>query len=169
MTFGPNLSAQRSSNPTFITPAPPPQVIDGAQATLQVSLSNQLALQLGKLFQDLFPINQNFEAESATITDQSFLTSNSQIIITDILELKATILLINQITIVAASRIPAGYPVGNRNADPTVIAGLNTAINPNAVINTVDNLYLDVTEGAFESAQADYATLRNQLRPYFGI
>ena len=169
MTFGRIASTTQSTDATFIIPAAPPQVIDGAQATLQVTLSNQLALQLGKLFQDLFPINQNFEQESATITDQTALTNNTQNIITDILEIKATILLINQITIVAASRIPAGYPVGGRNADPTVIAGLNTAVNPNPVINTVDNLYLDMVDGAFESAQADYATLRNQLRPYFGI
>ena len=153
---------------TFITPAPFPMVTN-AQPNLQVTLSNQLALQLAKLFQDLFPINQDYREEASTITDPSTLEGRVNLLLEDIGNIKMTILTINQITTLAASRIPAGYTPGGPNADPTNIAGLDTSSNPNAVLNTLNLLYDDITDLAFASAQSDYATLRGQLQPYFGL
>lgn len=152
----------------FISPAPLP-VINNAQPNLQVTLSNRLALQLGKLFQDLFPIYQDFEQEASYITNVQQLSANQDTLIEDVLQIKATILLINQITNLATSRIPNGFPTGNRNSDPTIIAGLNTNAFPNPVLNTVNNIYLDIITEGYEAAQSDYATLRNQLRPYFNL
>lgn len=149
---------------SVITPAPFPNVSNAPQ-NLQVTLSNQLALQLGTFFQNLFPIAQDFEDQSQLITDPTILQSRVDSLVQNLLQMQMTILTINQLTNQPTSRIPNGFTTGNRNADPLSIAGLNN----NPVLNTINNLYIDLTTNAFTAAQSDYATLRNQLRPYFNL
>lgn len=169
---GPSLAGVGSVESEYVaTPGPLPGNVTFA-GNLQISLSNQLALQLSKLFQDLFPLSKNFEYEAEVINDDLILGERVNVLVDDILQIKMTILVINQLTQlgnVPPTRIPAGYNPGGPNTDPSNIAGLNTSNNPNPVINIVDNLYLDVTTGAFASAQSDYARLRNRLRPYFAL
>ncbi len=144
-------------------------VIGNAQPGLQAALKNQLALQLLVLFQDLFPISQDFEQETSVITDQQILQDRANVLIDDVLAIKGSILNINQIVNLAADRIPSGYVIGDSLASAPAIAGLDVLPNLNSVLQTVNNLYIDITNSAFETAQADYATLRDQLRPNLNI
>ncbi len=153
-----------STSVPVITPAPFPPV-GNAQPDLRITLSNQLALQLGTFFQNLFPVAQDFEDQSLTITDQTILQERVDALVQQLLQIQMTIVTINQLTTLSTSRIPDGYVTGGPAADPLSIAGL---VN-NVVLNTINNIYIDLTTSAFSAAQSDYATLRDQLRPYFGL
>ncbi|MCH9632489.1 MAG: hypothetical protein S4CHLAM6_08250 [Chlamydiae bacterium] len=144
-------------------------VVINSQAGLQGALKDQLGLQLAVLFQDLFPISQDFEQETAVITSQQILESRSSVLIDDVLAIKMSILTINQVVNLAASRIPSGFTIGGPQTAAPTIAGLDAVPNLNPVLQTVNNLYLDIINGAFETAQSDYATLRDQLRPNLNI
>ena len=164
-TFGLQPAIFQSTSPftnvTFITPAVVPP-ISNAQSNFKIVLTNQLAAQVGKLFQDLFPIATNPNDVNAYITDQDILYNNKSELLNDVQQIKTTILYINQLTL-PADHIPTNIPVpvdGNAFEN----AGL---VNP--IIVLVNNLWFDVNQNAFAAAQDDYAILREALKPYFNL
>lgn len=162
--------ANAAPAPTIlIPPQNGPEISNTNSGNLQVTYANILKVQLAQLFQDLFPIATDYQYAPDLITDQYVLSQRQNQLIQDISQIKMTILVINQITALASSRIPAGYNPGGPNSAPVNIAGLNTANNNNPVLNTLDNLYIDITTNAYAAAQSDYARLRNQLRGYVPI
>lgn len=158
----PSYTTQANSSNTYITPAPLP-VVNNSPSSYQQSLSNQLAGQVTTLFQDLFPITQSVDDVAAGLTN--FSAFNQTNILNDIYVIKTSILAINQITNQSTSRIPNGFQTGGAGSDPTEIAGLNG----NIVLDTVNLIYIDVVNNDYAAAQSDYATLRDQLRPYFNL
>lgn len=159
----PNLAPPPS---VFIPPQTGPVISDASSGNIQVTYANILTVQLAQLFMDLFPISTDYQFEADLITDTQTLMGRQNQLIQDISQIKMTILVINQITTLAASRIPAGYNPGGPNADPSNIAGLSTSNNNNPVLNILNDLYIDITTDAYSAAQSDYARLRNQLRAY---
>lgn len=151
----------------FITPAAFPPVAN-AQSGLRTTLTNQLALQVGKLFQDLFPIAIDFNYEAALITDQQTLQNRITTLTSDVTSIKVTILTYNQL-VTSGLRIPTDWPIGDSTADPTAIAGLNDGVLPNDILNSIDNLLIDFANSDFTAAQSDYATLRDLLIPYLAL
>lgn len=151
---------------TYITPALLPP-IGNSPANYQVSLSNQLAGQLAKLFQDLFPITTDPFVDESEISNIGVLNNNLNELMSDINQIKMTILTINQITVLPTSRIPTGFRTPN--SDSVTTAGLSTAGNNNPVLNIIDQIWTDLDNKDYISAQLDYGILRNLLRPYFGI
>ncbi len=160
------LQGVNNNNINFITPADAPAVTN-TTATNNTTLKNQLAALLGKLFQDLFPIDADYQYAAEYISDSATLLNNQSTILNDIEQIKAAVLTINQLAPTAADRIPVGYTIGDANAGSVSIAGLTTADNQNTVLVSINNIYEDVITESWTAAQADYAALRDQITPLF--
>jgi hypothetical protein len=174
-TFGlqPAVIQDPTTNVTYITAALLPP-ISNSPANYQQALSNQLAGQLAKLFQDLFPITADPNYQFNDLTNVSVLMNNQSELLNDVQQIKMTILTINQITAgplavapTVDNRIPTGFTTPNTST--ATEAGLSTDTNNNPVLDIVDDLWIQINEGNFGAAQDDYALLRAPLRNYFNL
>lgn len=160
---------------TFTQPAPLP-ITTSAPANYQVTLSNQLARQVAQFYELLFPIviSSNPGVMAQNLLNVNVLNQNQPALLQKIAQVQQTILVINQLTqgppvTAGATRIPSGYSYTVTNPDSETIAGLSTAANPNAVLNRIQFIILDLEQYNFTEAQSDYAILRNLLQPYWGF
>lgn len=154
---------------SYIIPTTLPPV-NNAAGNLLTTLSNQLAGQQIKLYQDLFPITQDYNLEANGLTNEAAFNQNN--LINDISAIKMTILSLNQV-VTAPSRLPTGLVLGTgASNNPLTQAGLITnqfGLN-NDVMLAVNNIYQDIIDGNYNQAQSDYCTLRdNLLVPFYGL
>ena len=154
---------------SYIIPTTLPPVSNAAGNQL-TTLSNQLAGQQIKLFQDLFPVTKdyNFEVDGFS----NLAAYNQDNLINDIVAIKMTVLSLNQI-VTAPSRLPAGLVLGTGGSNnPALQAGLITnqlGLNNNVMLQ-INNVYQDIINGDYPQAQSDYCLLRdNLLVPFYGL